>query len=123
MSSEIKNKKVIPNFSSIFSPELNVKAFYPITKMTSEKHAKKIETFLPEVQRFYLLCKDFDLNGKYKVDGFEEKIKGIDLLKIMDLMKREQRKTSIVATFKNQAFNHTNLEDSEFMGLYVRKAN
>ena len=118
----MKNKKVIPNFKDIFDPTYNIKGFYPITKMTSEEHAKKIESFLPEVQRFYLLCKDFDLNGKYKVDGFDEKVKGIDLLKIMDLMKREERKPAAVPTFQNQLFNHSCIEDSVFMGLYVQKA-
>ena len=55
-------------------------------KTISKKHEKKIQSYLPEVQTFYWRCKDFDLNKKYSVVDFETKLKGIDILTLMNMI-------------------------------------
>jgi hypothetical protein len=57
----------------------------------SQEHSKKIRSYLPEVQMFYLHCEDLDLDKEYSVAGFESKFKGIDLLAMMDIVMREKK--------------------------------
>jgi hypothetical protein len=82
-------KMVIPDLSGAGHPLEQTVAHYA-PKIVSEKHAKKIQSFLPVVQQFFHCCDSLDLNKKYSVAGLESKIKGIDLLVIMDMMIRER---------------------------------
>ncbi|MFA5715034.1 MAG: hypothetical protein WC998_04810 [Candidatus Paceibacterota bacterium] len=86
-----KTKKVVPDLSGAFPSDSGIDVYYDMTKYISEEHAKKIKSFLPETQMFYLRCKDLDLNQEYSVAGFETKFKGIDLLQMMDIVMREKK--------------------------------
>ena len=84
-------KKVVPDLASAFPSDSNIDCYYDMTKYISEEHSKKIKSYLPEVQMFYLRCKDLDLEKEYSVAGFESKLKGIDLLAMMDIIMREKK--------------------------------
>lgn len=63
-------------------------------KTISKKHEKKIQSYLPEVQTFYLQCKNLDLNKKYSIEGMETKIKGIDILALMNIIYKQKNENT-----------------------------
>ncbi len=69
-----------------------VKDNYGREKEVSKKHFTKIDTMDDSVKMFFMSCNDFDLNKLYKVQDFEVKFKGIDLLVMMDKIKKEAQK-------------------------------
>jgi len=87
----MKKKKTTPNLAGAFNGG-NIDVWYDFTRPPIlAKYADKLQSFCPEVQNFYRLCKDLDVEKEYDVAGFENKIKGIDLLKIMDIIYQDRK--------------------------------
>jgi len=59
------------------------------------KPEERFKTFEPEVQDLCNIINGFDINEKYKVEGLETKLKGIDILAIQDIWVKHLKKGSI----------------------------
>jgi len=77
-------------------------------KEVSKKHYNKIKLMHENVQRFFVLCKDYDLNKRYSVTGFEIKLKGIDILYIMDIIYKDRDDPTRNLVLKNNLLYYTN---------------
>ena len=86
-------------------------------KEVSKKYYDKIKAFNRNVQMFFLLCNDFDLNKRYPVKGFDLKIKGIDLLTIMDIVEKDRENPTRSLTLNNGFYFHQNGSIAGFCGI------
>jgi len=78
-----------------------------IEKEVSKKHYNKINLMHENVQRFFVLCEDYDLNKRYSVTGFDLKLKGIDILYILDIIYKDRDDPTRNLTLEGNLFYHT----------------
>jgi len=76
-------------------------------KEVSKKYYEKIKGMNENIQQFFLICKDFDLNKRYPVQGCETKLKGIDILWIMDLIYKDRDDPTRNLILKNNLLYYT----------------
>lgn len=95
--------KIVPNLAEA----LGADALYDFTRPMLKKYADKLRTFLPETQKFYLMCRDLEVGKLYGVAGYERKMLGIDILQTLDIIMREE----------NDPMNNIRIKD----GLYFDK--
>ena len=68
-------------------------------KLVSKSHYDKIKSFDDNTKGFFLYCNDLDLNKSYPIQGFDGKIKGIDLLAILNIMNDIKSKATLQLKF------------------------
>ena len=79
------------------------------TKEVSKKHYEKIIKMHQAVQTFFLRCDDFDLNKRYSVLDIEVKLKGIDVLTIIDWIYKDREQGMGNSTLRYPFYyNNTN---------------